>query len=543
MMNLSAKIYIVVFLFACPFFAFAQPDLPTEEVEVLQNFEATLAETERLEIKPELPGLDTAERKLTYMVPTKTISVEYLPPKIRPIATRGEKVPPAYNGYMKLGFGTPNSPYANLGYQHQLTENFNLGGQVFHHSANRKDLEHQRFSNTFGKVNGKYYFDQGYALTGQMGYEVDEVHYYGYDHETTEYSRDQVQQTFNTFDANFKFFNGERTRGDLNYNAEVDFYSLNDNFASSELGTKLDLGLSKWFNGKHPLSVKIITDFTAFEDTAKQSLHNFFLQPNFTYHGGAFKIKGGINLTSHKDKFRIFPDVEASVRILGNKLTAFGGATGTLRKNDMRTLTDYNPFLLTRFQLRNTELLDFYGGVRGSVRIFDYQVQAGFKNADNLPLYLGARSQLNPVDTLKFAVLYDDVNIIYFKGSVTIRPIKNVEVLASLGQNFYSLDIEDEPWHLPNIEFTGRVNYKTLSEKLILNAELFIQDGVPFKTIDDTTGELNALLDLSVGAEYIISENFGVFANVNNIFNNKRERWHRYDMFGINVMGGLIAKF
>ena len=523
--------------------AYAQPDLPSEEVEVIKDFEAKLEETERLNVDPGLPLLDTTSRRLTYDIPTSSVTVDYLPPKLRPIATKGEKVGAAYNGYLKLGYGTPNSPLADLGYTYSKDQNLVIGGQVFHHSANNSDIENQRFSHTFGKAFGSYYFDQGFAVQANLGYDVDEVHYFGYDHETTEYSRDEVQQQYKTFDARARFFNGERTVGDINYDAVLDFYTISDNFASSENAVKLDFGGTKWFNDAHALKINLITDFTAFDDTSKQTLNNFLLQPNFTYHGGSWSFKAGVNLTSHKDKFRLFPDVEGAVKILGNKLTAFAGATGDLQKNTLRSLTDYNPFLLTRFQLRNTEVLDFYGGVRGNIKIFDYSIQGGFKNADNLALFQDAFPSLNPIDSLKFATIYDDADIIYVKGSVTLRPIKGLEILAVLSQNFYSLSVEDKAWHLPAFEFNTAASYRLLEDKLKLKAEMFIQDGVPFLALNGEEGELNALFDLSLGAEYDISKNFGLFASVNNIASNKRERWHRYRSYGINVMGGLLARF
>jgi len=47
----------------------AQVDLPTEQVEVIKNFEATLEETEKVPIDPELPPLDTSTQLQQYQIP------------------------------------------------------------------------------------------------------------------------------------------------------------------------------------------------------------------------------------------------------------------------------------------------------------------------------------------------------------------------------------------------------------------------------------------------------------------------------------------
>ncbi|MEO1516378.1 MAG: hypothetical protein AAFV95_15245 [Bacteroidota bacterium] len=525
------------------FGAFAQPDLPSEEVEVIKDFEATLEETERIEVNPELPAQDTSSRNLTYDIPAKNIAVEYLPPKIRPIATKGDPIPPSYKAWLKLGYGIPASPYAELAYNHVKKDEFELGGQLRHHSANFKDRENQRFSFTNVNGNGTYFFEEGYALTGNLGYTADEIHFYGYDQEVTPYSRDDVRQQFNTFAANAKFFNAEKTQGDLNYHAGVDFYTMEDNYASRENGVLLDFGVTKWFGEVHPLTIGLTTDFTNFKDTATQTLNNFFLTPSFTYHGDQFKVKVGGRLTSHKDNFRFFPDVEAAVKILGNKLTAFAGWEGNLQKNNFQNLSDFNPFMVSRFELTNADYNDFFGGVRGTLKVFDYQAQIGLKQVNNLALFLNAPLVINPIDTLRFNVLYDSANVFYLKGTLTARPYQGLEVLLTISQNAYSLDNQDKAWHLPSLDFNLGASYKTLEDKLKLSAELFIQDGVPYRDSNGETQELNALVDLSLGGEYLIAENFGLFLQINNLLSNKRQRWNNYPTYGLNILGGLVARF
>ena len=179
----------------------AQPDLPDGQVEAIRDFEVRLIEVEKIDVRPELPQVDTSARNVTYQVPSKTVEVEYLPPKIRPIAMRGDRnVGDVYNGFLKLGYGNFNSPYAELSYNASDDKTFVVGGQVFHHSANNKDLSNQRFRETFGKLYGTYYFDQGFSVNGNIGFTSDEVHFYGYDHSVDRYIREEIRQIFNNFD-------------------------------------------------------------------------------------------------------------------------------------------------------------------------------------------------------------------------------------------------------------------------------------------------------------------------------------------------------
>lgn len=529
---------LVLILLALNIAAIAQPTLPDEEVDVIKDFEATLEESVKIDLTPELPKLDTTVRQLTYELPSKTIQLEYLPPKLRPLAIRKAKVPESYDGFIKLGFGTPNRPYAELAYNNTKDERYDIGGHLKYHTANRKSLEHQRFQDIGGNLNGSYYFDQGYAVSGQMGYQLDEVHFYGYDHENRSEIRDDVRQQFKTFNAKAKFFNGVKTEGDINYHAQFDLYTLADNYASNELGFDMEVGLTKWIGETSPLTVILDADFTRFKNGEADNLHNFGVRPSYTIHGDIFKAKIGANLTSHKDKFRIFPDAEVLANVVGNQLAAYLGATGGLYKNNFRNLSDYNPFIVSKITPTNTDYYKFYAGVKGNLRIVDYQVQASYKIANNMAMFIN-----EPTDSIRFNMLYDTVNIFNIEGTVEANPREDTRVLLTLSQNFYSPKNQDEVWHVPNLQFNAGVYYTTLRDKLEVRGELFVENGVSYLRSDGVADKLNGLLDMNLGAVYKLHKRVNLFLDLNNVFNNKRERWKGYEIYGFNILGGVTAKF
>ncbi len=525
---------------------FAQPDLPTEQVEIIKSFDAHLLDTEKLKISPILPPLDTTTIRQTYIIPPKTVTVDYLPPTIRPIAIRSDKLPESYNGYAKLGAGLPTSFYAEGSYDAFVNKKYDFGFNMKHHSANNGgNVEKQRFSFTTLGGEGTYYMDQGHAVNGHLRYTNDGVHLYGYNTEddpTITYEPDDVKQRFSIFDAGAKIFNGERTIGDFNYSAGMDLYYMDDNYATRENGFDLKIDATKWIKDVHSLNVLLRTDFTSYKDTTKQNLHNFFLNPSFTYHADAFKAKIGANLASHNDEFFLFPDAEVSLNIFGNGLIVFAGADGTLQKNSFRALSDYNPDIVSRIKPENTNYYRGYGGLKGNVRGIEYRGQVSYKKAKNLALYLTDFADPNNF-TYRFRVLYDDVSIFNLKGTLSAKPFDGLEVIGTLSQSVFDPTNQEKAWHLPTLEVNLAAKYLTMEDKLRVKAELFVQNGVPY--IDETgkTDNLNKLFDVSVGAAYQFGENFGVFLDVYNLAANKRERWHRYPTFGMNVLAGLTARF
>ncbi|MCB0640965.1 MAG: hypothetical protein KDC44_04970 [Phaeodactylibacter sp.] len=321
-----------------------------------------------------------------------------------------------------------------------------------------------------------------------------------------------------------------------------DLYRLADDYATTELGFNLELKGRKWISEVHSFDIVLETDFTNFNDTSTQNLSNFFLKPAFTFHNDFMKAKIGASVASHEDKFSIFPDVEVGVNILGASLAAFAGAEGDLQKNTFRSLTDYNPFLKSRINIENTEYLHFYGGIRGDINVLQYSIQAGYKNAKNLALFL-ADEELGNGFRKRFDVLYDTVTIFNVSGTATVKLFDNLQVIGTVNQNIYKPTNQDKAWHLPAFSVNGTILYTTLENNLILKGELFFENGVPYL---DELGEainLNALFDVVLGAEYYFLENVGAFIQVNNLANNKRQRWEGYPTFGTNALVGISARF
>jgi hypothetical protein len=518
--------------------------LPSGEVDVIKNFNARLIETEKYRLRPELPPLDTIAKIQEYNISALPLNVDYPPPKIRPIAMRPQDPGPVYPGYARLGTGLPKAFFAEGGYSLANSENFVLDARIFHYSAdNSAHIENQKFSDTEAGLKGTFHLeDQGMGIQGKANYSLNNVFFYGYNDlgldSTVTFASDDVKQSFSMLELGGEVFNSKPTQLDFNYSGSVDFYHLEDNYAARENGVDIKLKGTKWFEDQHALQVIMRAEFTGYRDTADQSLNNYYLNPSFTYHGDVFRAKVGINAASSEDEFFFFPDVEVAVTLLGNLLTAYAGAEGNLYKNNFRNLSEYNPFISSRPELRNTNYNHFYGGVQGEILGADYQAQAGFKRCNDLALYLSDE------DTIpRFNVLYDTVDIFTIKGSLTMPVFENFNLIGSIAQNLYSPKNQDKAWHLPSLELNVGASYVMLDNRLSLRGDLFVENGVPILDADGTNRHLNALFDLSASAEFMFTQNIGAFARVNNLLDNERERWHHYPVLGINGVVGLSARF
>ena len=555
-----ARIIFFFLLSAIATSTFAQPGLPGQEVEVIKIFEAQLAESEKVAVLPELPPVDTSISKQRYDVPQKTIEVDYPAPRIKPVTYKSdEEIPDIYKGYVKLGAGLPKSIYGDAAFNtlKELTDKskLDIGLNFFHHQADysSNSIENQRFGLTKAAGKATYYFNQGYAVSGNMGYTSNRVSYYGYSTDRFDSNenvdKEAVKQTFGIFDIGAKIFNGVQTAGDFNYSAGFDFYAMGDDFAANETGFDLKLNATKWIREKHSFDIGLRTDFTNFKVLGQtQTLNNYSLTPSFTFLGSAIKIKAGVNLVSSNDEYLPFPDVEIVVNLTGNELAFFTGLEGGLEKNTFRSLATYNPYINTQFvdeTLRNTKYYNFYAGLKGNLKIFEYMIQGGYKPTNDLAMYY-FRHVDDDLLIHDFDVVYGDVNIINIRASVKATILKNLSFTGVLSQNFYDVNTNQQrkAWHLPQLDANFMAVYTTSDNKLRTKAQLNLSDGVTANLANVNRWEnLNALYDVSVGGEYWFVKKFGAFLEVNNILNNKRQRWVYYPTYGINFLVGITARF
>ncbi|MBC7773837.1 MAG: hypothetical protein H7246_00255 [Phycisphaerae bacterium] len=527
--------------------AFAQKDLEGDNVTVVKAFDAQLLEANKINVPPTLPALDTNTQKQNYSVPPHPSNIKYDPPKLRPLGLKSAPKEDAYNGFVKLGGGVPTSIYGEGGYFFKAGEKFDGKVWLKHHQLSAdKAIENQKFQKTQGLLSTNIFFPKNLATQINLGYTYDRVHFYGYDHDSLDFSPERTRQDYKIFDFGARLYNSKRTETDLNFAVAPKFYLLNDFYSNKETHFEMGLSATKWFNEKHALRVTIRPDLTKFDDTVSQKLNNIYLQPSFTMHFDFLQFKIGGNFVNNRDEFSIFPDAELTLRVWGDGIQAFAGITGDLRKNTYRSLSEYNPFIQIReSKLLNTRWDNYYGGVKGSFGWLEYNGQVGYSKTKDLALF---QTLFTPEGITRFQIIYDDVNMFNMQGTVKVSPIKNLTITGTLSQNVFESDSTDASpqirvWGLPEIEGNFGAVYSLLEGKASLKASLHTADKISFLNEAGDPVKSKTLLDLSLGGSYYFTKNVGAFLDINNVLNNKRERWYRYPTVGLNFLAGIVARF
>ena len=77
----------------------------------------------------------------------------------------------------------------------------------------------------------------------------------------------------------------------------------------------------------------------------------------------------------------------------------------------------------------------------------------------------------------------------------------------------------------------------------VLKADFYFFNGGNYLTKNNSSRPLTGGTDLSAGAEFKINKQFSAWINLNNILNDKYERWHNYPVYGVNATAGILINF
>ncbi len=524
-----------------PFFLSAQQSPP--ETEVRSPIKVQPENSVKLTVQPTTPDESNVDLAYTHDPKAALAASEQGDPQLRvrglPTPPNAEVKPKAF--HLRAGFGTPMSPLIEASCHLTESERVEFGISYRHHSAQSGSNELMRFSRHEAGVRGTYFLDQGIGIGGSLGYDWYGLRFYGTD--TTLYSdtlggaypAGLLQQRFSRFNGSARVFNSRPNAIGLNYALDFNLYSLGDFFQSSELGVSVLAKVDKRFSERFSARIDMGLESVGFKDTADQKILVPFVQPAVFFNIGGFRAKLGAWVGSDAGTFFASPDMELSYRFFEGGFNVFAGWTGGVRINSFDRMTQYNPYLNSEVQIRGTRWQERFGGVRGSINGIGYEARFAQRPMNVMPLFLNDAQ----ADYGRFRVQYDTMSLFTISGNVSYDKIKNFTATLQGAYHIYSRT----NFGLPNLDANLILRYSALKKKLLLRGEFYAVGGINYLDSAGVTGTIKPLLDLNFGAEYKVTKNIGLFVNLNNLLNNKRERWSRYPQFGFNVMGGVTVKF
>ncbi|HEY5750983.1 MAG TPA: hypothetical protein VIU12_33195 [Chryseolinea sp.] len=517
------------------------------EIEIVNKREITLPKANRnFEKIPPRPS-ETIKPPITYDFRSFSVQAPPINPPIKPLKLKVESPSNVYGGYVRAGFGNYVSPLLEAYYNTRRDKNKLVGAHLYHNSSDRGPVDGRNSGSgsTGLSVFGKS-FSNAIALSGNAGFENRTTHFYGYK-PGTEVDAASIKQSYNLFKLGGELTNA--TNADFAYTLGAAFSHMADKYKARE--TEVDINFRSAYKLDEDSRIAIKADYFMIsrKDEKVEAKPRSLFQVTPTYE---FKVIDDLKLSVgfvaafendsiDKKSTHIYPDVKASYP-LSPSVEAVAYLSGGMEKVSLQSLSNENIWLAPNVPVFHTnKTFDFGAGLRAKVgNKVSAHAGLAFTNLKNWYYFVNTTT-----DVSKFTTVYDidGTKRTNFYAALSYAQSETAKFMVRGDYYSYSTGSVAEAWHRPTYKLTANASINVY-DKILFNADLIAQGGM--KALDPETSKavsLKGAFDLNLKTEYLFSQSFSAFVQLNNITSSKYPLFLNYPVRGFQVMAGITWSF
>lgn len=550
----------------------AKDTIDDQVVNVVTPYKPTISDAFKIKDTPKLQDSNLVKKKeVKYNIFSIPVASTFTPAKGKAATVDKAKAVKLYDNYASLGVGTYTSILGEVYLNHELSNSENVGGYFSHHSS-QGGIEDLLLDDDFSTTHLNAHYSQklrDFSWKVDGGFDLMTYNWYGLPQNffgQTEADMIDPSHTYNSF-----YLGGKINFDDAIINdGSVRFRRFGDNQDSGENRFVAKAGFDIPVQGE-TINTELYIDYIGgsfdmdYYDLGKINYGNVTvgLSPSYQLTQDDLTVNLGVRLVYLNDtefsdnKFFIYPNIDASYRLVDEILIAYGGITGQLQQNSYYDFATENPFVApTLFVAPTDQLYKGFLGLKGKLsNNVSYNVKGNYYAEKNKALFKANDARGDASKDYQygnsFGVVYDDVTTFSVAGELNIDVNRNF-TLGFKGEYFnYNMDNEAEPWNLPNV--TGSIFMDLqISEQWYagasaiyvgerkdqqdLVATLLPQDPSPVITLD-------SYFDANAHLGYKINDQLSVFAKANNILNQDYQRYLNFPVQGIQFLAGATYQF
>lgn len=518
-----------------------------KEVTITSSFKPSLRNAAKINFTAATPVVDTNKLPLVYNIPSSNLFFNYQPVAIKPVALYVDTTIDWHNdAYVKLGFGNFTSPYAEAGiaFGDGKQTMFSLHGK---HISSKGKLAFQDYSKTgidfLGSINTK----GNNEITTKAYWDNSTQYRYGYQPTTLVFTKNDLRQAFNTVGIELGLQNKLPNSFGITYHPQIKASTFFDNRDGNEISLLAKLPINKTFGRFLALDVSGTADISTFK---RQLVPNpitinnnlFYINPSVQFKTPNLKVNIGIQPTWDNQNFSLLPNFTAEAKINEEKFVLQAGWIGYVNKNTYQSLVGTNPYIQQPNALLNTKVREQYAGFKGSAgKHVTFNARISFLNSNNVALFINDSTSNR---TQEFQAIFEPVlKAIRLHGEIGYADQEKFSFIASANYTqFTKLNTYDKAYGLLPLEINGALRWK-IFKGLLIKSDIFFWDGSHYQMQNLKSGKLNPAVDANIGTEFTVIPKLNVWLQLNNVFNNKYQRWNQYEVLGMQVLGGIVYHF
>lgn len=555
--NLLLLIVLTPFMFQNIDVVAQQKDTTSDNIFIIVPTNPSLSEGRKLEILPQVKrNTQEALQKFNYKSLDKFAQTSKDIRVIAPVAFFPERKQILPNGLVSLGYGNLNAWNGNFIFNNYSNPNNAYGGNINHYSTNvaksNKDYSRNE-AGAFAKI-----FSRNEEFGVSFDFSRDVLHYFNLpDSVESVVSKKDITRYIEQWNVNtyYKFGNinyvGKRPyfRTDLGFNR----FNMSHNVYENSFDIKGHMRLSHESFIKEgttqPLDIKLATNIDQLRYSASRTYNRYFVwlkaneELSFDLGGKAITANVGFNFDVYGDSLEpkafITPNISINIPLIDKKVVLLLGTDGGYKKQGLQTLFGLNPFSQETPLLKNEfTSFRFFGGLDANVAPGTvFQLEASSAQIANMPMFVGSDDPFR-----RFTLRYDNGVYSFVKGQLNYNLGDKLWINLSGTYNNYLMETEDAAWLYPDFEVKLSTHY-TLSKKLFTHLDIV---SLGSRTaLDENLNKINLkpLVDINMGAEYVLSNGFLAFIQLNNLAGTMYQRWYQYPVYGFNATAGVGYRF
>ena len=544
---MSVKHFFILIFLTASFGARAQHTgndtvLKGSTIEVLQTYKPEVKQAPKPEWIPQLPPADTTHPVLNLEVPQQTLYYSYSSEPLRPLALGKDMPKPPFMSYVKAGGGNLSTIFLDAGTAALSGKNFETGIHV-HHISQKGTIKNEQTALSGLEAEGMYHADNN-EWHAAIQAERNQYYYYGYSHNLYDYPADSVKQVYTTIRATVDMKNKTDSAERLLYNPAISASLYNAKMNTSEISGGINIPVTYKIDSSLDIVGTLTGVITDYKTKTWTTYNNFAeLLPGVSLHHGPMvgHALAGVALGSDGSLY-ILPDVLAAYNLPDTKYIISLGWQSTLRRNTFEELSTENPYMFNNYIIAQTRKDEAFFNVSGSVKEhFIFSGRVSWWNFNNLPTFLNDIG-----DQKQFYVTYENVKAFSFHAAARYTDANKWSVGASTDIYDYYNCSQKYVWHEPSMKLKGDITINP-SPKFMVTAYIALLSGIHAKDTLENVVTLKPIAEIGCNGEYQIIPRLSAFIQVNNLLNDKYERWYApnsgYQSYGLNIYGGIRLKF
>ncbi|MEO7263739.1 MAG: hypothetical protein ABIW38_02450 [Ferruginibacter sp.] len=531
----------------CSTSLFAQRDTTRKQsIDITSSYKPVLRNAIKINFSGSQLPADTSRSLLQYNIPAQNLFYAYQPISLRPLAlAQDTNLYLGMRRYIKAGFGSYTTPYVNAGFSFGDGKKslVNIYGDYI--ASKGTDIVNQDYSQVHIKGAGSL-FSAKNEVYASAAISREQYYLYGYDHKILSFTKDQVSQQFQDVTTSIGIRNTVALPYRISYDphVKVNFFTNIDKL--SETTIRFDLPVEKKIAESFALKVEATGAFTNYSTKnyiggLKLTNNLIQLAPSLKYVAPRLHINAGLTPVWNNGAFEWLPNIYAEAQLQEKVFMLQAGFVGRYINNTYHNLSAINPYLAPIKALINTREAELYGGIKASLGShFNVSAKASWISYENMPLFINDTAS----NEKSFRISNErSMNNLRIHGNASYINQDKFTVTAALTLNGYTgLNDNAKAWHTIPMEFSSSIRWLAF-ERILIKGDFKFFNGGKYLAKNNNAMLLSGGTDLSAGAEFKINKQFSVWLDINNILNDKYERWHNYPVYGLNLLGGILIHF